>query len=607
MRDGVRIAVDLTLPARRAGPVPTILHQTRYMRSIDWRRLLAGRGIERFLDSAGSTRERFVAAGYAWVDVDVRGSGASGGRRPSPWWVDEVADAGELIDWIAGQPWSDGSVGATGVSYAGTGAEMSMINQRPALRAVVPRFSLYDVYADIAFPGGVHLSWFTESWAAVNRALDENAYEQAFARLIGVNAAAFAEVWAQRRAPYSIAARIAAELGRDRFRRHVAAALRLAVRGVTPVDGAGAAALAEAVRDHAGNGDVHAMATQVTFRDDDGVYEEFPSATIDSFSPHAHAAPIAGCGAAVMSYSGWLDGAYNNAAIKRFLDGRADHLLLGPWDHGGRQDISPFSDRRKADYDHDGELVGFFDRHLRGIESVDLPRVRYFTMGAERWNTADSWPPATVEPERWYLDRGGRLAPESPRDDGADPYAIDPGVGTGVRSRWRTLLGLAAPLGYGDRAALAGRMLTYTSAPLPDPLTITGHPIAHLRVDPGASDGALFVYLEDVAPNGRSTYVTEGVLRLLHRAVGEAPCAHAGVPRSFRRADASPVDAGETATARFDLLPVSYRFARGHAIRIAVTGADADHFAPIYRGGETLVVRRGGADPSRIELPVERV
>ena len=599
MRDGVRIAVNVTRP-QRPGPAPAILHQTRYMRSVDWRRPLAGRGIERFLDSAGSTRERLVAAGYAWVDVDVRGSGASGGTRPSPWWVDEVADGAEIVDWIVARPWSNGAVGATGISYAGTCAEMLLCNQHPAVRAVVPRFSLYDVYTDVAFPGGVHLSWFTETWAAINRALDDNAFDQAFARAIAVNAAALAAGLDDRRPLW---ARLAGHIASDRFLSRTAALLRLAVRGVTPVSGAPVEALAAAVRDHAGNADVHALAALVTCRDDDRIYAEFPEATIDSFSPHAHADRIRGAGAAVMSYSGWLDGAYNNAAIKRFLDGTAQSLLLGPWDHGGRQQISPHWPERKARFDHDGELIAFFDRHLRGVDLEPPPRVRYYTMGAERWRSADRWPPAWVEPRRWYLDAGRRLSPRQP-DGGVDRYRVDPGAGTGARSRWRSLIGVAAPLGYGDRAAHAERLLVYTSSPLPDPLVITGHPIVHLVCAPGASDGALFAYLEDVDPAGRSTYVTEGQLRLLHRRAGEAPYVHAGIGRSFRRADAAPIAAGESVIARFDLLPVSYRFAAGHSLRLAIAGADADHFAPIYRGGEILEIRRG---PSRIELPVERL
>src|SRR5262249_51458100 len=56
----------------------------------------------------------------------------------------------------------------------GAAAERLLVNRHPAVKAIAPRFSLYDVYPDIAFPGGVHLTWFTENWARLNRTLDAN-------------------------------------------------------------------------------------------------------------------------------------------------------------------------------------------------------------------------------------------------------------------------------------------------------------------------------------------------------------------------------------------------------------------------------------------------
>ena len=53
-----------------------------------------------------------------------------------------------------------------------TSAEFLLLNNHPAVRAIVPRFSLYDVFTDVAFPGGIHLAWFTEAWGSFNRALD---------------------------------------------------------------------------------------------------------------------------------------------------------------------------------------------------------------------------------------------------------------------------------------------------------------------------------------------------------------------------------------------------------------------------------------------------
>src|SRR5678816_1863923 len=85
MRDGARIAVDVHVPAARE-PVATIVRQTRYFRSTDipaWALELIG---EDTLDPTNAKlRRAFVAHGYAWVDVDVRGSGASTGVWHCPW------------------------------------------------------------------------------------------------------------------------------------------------------------------------------------------------------------------------------------------------------------------------------------------------------------------------------------------------------------------------------------------------------------------------------------------------------------------------------------------------------------------------------------------
>lgn len=105
MRDGVRIAIDLYLPAglTSAARLPAILHQTRYYRSLQlrWplRMLLGGKPLQH-IAADKRRRRRFVASGYAWVDVDVRGSGASFGARVCEWSSDEIRDGAEIVDWI---------------------------------------------------------------------------------------------------------------------------------------------------------------------------------------------------------------------------------------------------------------------------------------------------------------------------------------------------------------------------------------------------------------------------------------------------------------------------------------------------------------------------
>src|SRR4030095_9900341 len=81
MRDGVRIAVDVYLPKHLEPGVrlPWILPQTSCPRTRAFRGPL-----NLFMDRPGPVVELFVTRGYAWIDVDARGSGASFGTRAPP-------------------------------------------------------------------------------------------------------------------------------------------------------------------------------------------------------------------------------------------------------------------------------------------------------------------------------------------------------------------------------------------------------------------------------------------------------------------------------------------------------------------------------------------
>ena len=159
MRDGVKIAVDLYLPEnfQPGQQIPTILHQTRYWRAIEYRWLISLFKDDRPRGVIGNYADRFLQQGYAWVDVDVRGSGASFGTRPIAYSPAEIQDGAEIVDWVISQSWSNGHVGAMGISYSGGTAEMLLVNQHSAVKAVAPMFSGFDLYSEIAFPGGIHL------------------------------------------------------------------------------------------------------------------------------------------------------------------------------------------------------------------------------------------------------------------------------------------------------------------------------------------------------------------------------------------------------------------------------------------------------------------
>lgn len=600
MRDGVRIAVDVHVPRGRPR-MPSIVRQTRYLRALDARLPIAS-----LFDLHARTRPLFLGAGYAWIDVDVRGTGASTGRWSSPWSPEEVQDGVEVVDWIVRQPWSDGRVGSLGVSYDGTAADMLATTRHPAVRAVAPLFSLYDVYADVAFPGGIHLAFFTERWSAYNAALDRDAFGEGMGRALHL----LGRAGAVSPSPRGLE-RVFAPLARDRARwdRTVPALLSAAIRGVKRVEGdIDGSSLAEATRAHRENVDIHASALALTFRDDARLSPVHPDRTIDSFSPHAFRRDAEASGVAIYSMSGWRDGGYPHSAIKRHLSVRTpgSRLTLGPWIHSGKLAVEPFAVARATRFDHDAELLAFFDEHLRDRpHEGDGQPVHYFTMVEGRWKSAPRWPPPNTEEIAFHLEKNRRLIDAVPREPGADVHHEDGTSGTGERSRWRSLISLV-PGDYPDRRERDARLLFWETPSLDRDLEITGHPrvVLHASWD-DANDGQLFAYLEDVAPDGRVAYITEGQLRALFRGLEHRLACEAPVPlRAYTRASARPLVAGEVVELAFDLLPISWLVRRGHRIRLAVAGADRDHFAVL--SPRSFRVHRGPDAPSRIELPVAR-
>ena len=239
---------------------------------------------------------------------------------------------------------------------------------------------------------------------------------------------------------------------------------------------------------------------------------------------------------------------------------------------------------------------------LRHSNSAIEKPVLYFTMGEESWNSADTWPPSGSRSVNFYLDAGQRLSPKQPAvAEASDSYAVDLNVGTGLTSRWD----LGAPVIYRDRRTADRKLLCYTSAPLEGDVEVTGHPAVTLFVSSTDTDGEFFAYLEDVDPKGRVAYVTEGELRAIHRKLNAAPpYRQVGPYHSFKRSDASALVPGEVAELTFDILPTSYLFKRRHSIRLALAGADRDHFAVPPGPAQTWRVHRDSIHASYISLPV---
>ncbi|HEV2913415.1 MAG TPA: CocE/NonD family hydrolase [Pyrinomonadaceae bacterium] len=499
--------------------------------------------------------QRFFASyGYALVWVDVRGTGASFGSWPTPWSREEIKDGGEIVDWIIRQPWSNGKVGAMGSSYGGNAALLINVPNHKALKAVIPRHYEFDEYADVPYPGGILNDWLVKTWNEFNHQLDLNA-------------------------------------------------------GARPVDeDRDESLVGEAIKSHAANIDLYSAAQQVTYRDD----RPFKSYSIDDFSVHSYGAEIERSGAAINSWGGWFDAGTADACIRSFMSLKnPQRVIVGAWNHGGSQNASPYLSAASEAVRQPFEWLRFFDYYLKGVDTGVMPQERtllYYTMGEEKWKATKTWPVAGSRAVRWYMTAERALSAAAPTaSTGADNYTVDFDATTGEHNRWRTQLG--GPVSYGDRAAEDRRLLTYTSAPLTEDTEITGHPVINLKISSTSTDGAFFVYLEDVDESGKVAYITEGQLRAIHRKVSEErPPYWTGVPyHSFKRKDGAPLVPGQVTELSFGLLPTSVLIPKGHRIRIAIAGHDRSVFARIPSEGKPVItLERNKKNASFVELPVIR-
>ena len=571
VHDGTRLAVEIWLPANLAPGrrLPAIFRPARYV--------AAGESgpLERLQFALGREPgwlpgiDVFTKAGYAWIAVSLRGTGAPFGTRNLELGDAEVDDLMEVLDWVVRQPWSDGRVALMGGSYDGVTAEVLAGRGHPAVKAAVWQVSWLDTY-EFLFPGGLYRQGFVNEWTRVALGFDANDWPTA--------------------------------MGLDGWQRQ---ALGWFVRGHKPVDGVGGKRLLrEAVAGHRPQ-PANELSRDTIYRDDK------PRGAVtnwNAFSSYRARAGLEHAQVPLQVWVSWLDAHLATHALARFLTYRVpQQLVICAWNHHLVADGDPFKPLGAPADPPPAEqwrmIIEFLDAHLKGGVPA-RSEIRFTTLSSGGWTTVSNWPPPGFAPRRWYLgsDRRLQLAPLQ-ETLAVDRYEVDFEATTGAASRWNHF---TPDIVYPDRAAADARLLTYTSEPLELDLEVTGSPVVHLEVVSSATDGAFHAYLEDVAPDGRVTYVTEGALRALHRqqTVSELPYHPLGPKRSFRRGESAPLVPGEVATLEFDLYATSVRFRQGHRLRLALAGADAGNFARMpAEGALSWEVQRGRDRASWVELP----
>jgi len=290
---------------------------------------------------------------------------------------------------------------------------------------------------------------------------------------------------------------------------------------------------------------------------------------------------------AVFIVAGWRDG-YRTAGLRMAAELEAPwQLLAGPWAH-----FPPDVGRPGPRYPFLRELVAFFEKHLGGAPAPERPRTVFFLNGFDSparppaavsgtWLGSDTFPEPGGETVL-RLHPGGRLASDEPSDaaEVACPFAPTVGVTNG---NW-----CAPPPAHGlpaDQRWDEVRSLTFTTEPLSEPLAVLGIPVARLRVLHPGPTALVSVRLADVAPDGQSQLVTRGVLNLAHRNGHTEPAPVAG-----------PVDV------EVELQATGWRFATGHRLRVAISGADWPTVWPLP-SDESPVLAIGAGAPAEMRLP----
>ncbi|MET0246127.1 MAG: CocE/NonD family hydrolase [Sphingomonas sp.] len=325
----------------------------------------------------------------------------------------------------------------------------------------------------------------------------------------------------------------------------------------TPVDGdTGRTLLRQAAEEHQGSTNLFDLMVSMPYRDTTSplTYSRFWG----EGSASSYAAQLRTSRVATYILGGWYDDFRGQGLIAHTNLPNRPRIIIGPWTHCA---TTGFEEGVAA------EALRFFDQHLKGIDTgilVDAP-VHYFTVNAPAgsgWRSASTFPLPGTDMRSFHLGSGGVLTTRPGKAaQTAFPVTREgkcPGA-SGAGAQPCHIPGLGASW----------------SMPVAADTEITGHPIADLWIVSDTPDEHLFAYLEDVAPDGKVTVVTEGRLKASIRKTSAAPWQMSGLPwhRGFRE-DSEPLKAGEPARLQFAMLPASYVFRKGHRLQVTVTGWD---------------------------------
>ena len=457
MRDGTILATDVYLPP---GVVraPTVLVRLPYDKN------------SRYVFFEKIAR-RFTDRGYAMVVQDVRGKFRSEG--PTVPFVNEVEDGYDTIEWVIAQDWSDGAVGMFGDSYYGFTQWAAVVSAHPALKAIVPRVTTFELSTESGAAGGFGepVPWMEGAYYLATHWVDHEAYEYDADYEKRPLTQAFEEAFE------AIGARSSSFDSR------------------IPVDSD-----KRGTFDHKHPRDAKPIPVLQTV----GWFDNLVIPQMRDVME-------------LESIPQW-------AAVQYIEAGCFDHenyiLDLAPIREADDHGINDDALERMLDL-YTSRALDFLDVFVRGLESPDtLPKVRW-ELGHVGWQTSSQWPPPGATKRTFDLSGfssaagltpGGSLVDSGGGETGEVQWGFDPEnlVPSAVKNSFAFLVDYPDERATGDRADV----LTFTGERLTRPLDLAGPIEVEARVSSTAPTADVFVKLLDVAPDGSAHMIVRGQVHL---------------------------------------------------------------------------------------------
>lgn len=491
---------------------------------------------------------KYVCRGYAVVVQDTRGREDSEGA-----WIPnyyETEDGDDTLNWIAEQEWSDGGVGMTGGSYLGFVQWAAMVSENPHLKAMLSSVTAGSAFGDLPRRGGCYNSGMM-AWAFMvsGQRSDSSLMER--------------DDWAE-------------------------------ILDIRPLENMAKQALGY---------DIPFVNEYLKHMD----LDEFWKKTDWKSRMGSHRVPA-------LIMSGWFDD--NGMGTTEALD-ICEHyedkkVILGPWIHSGNShyDVHGLELGMNAlRYDMDLICLDWLEHYLKDVDNgiEKTPKVEYYTMGTNEWNTAENWPVPTTKEMALYLDGAeadaavkneGTISINVPNEEMVDTFLYDPkNPATHIIDMSENEI--EVPEDYTEEEKRQD-ILCYTTETLTVNLTVTGDAYAELYLSSDCEDTDLIVRITDVDETGRSMKLADGMLCVRYRNGFEAP--------EF-------MEPGIVYPVKIRTTKLSHTFKAGHKLRITVTSSAKNFTFPNSntRGGfnsiETKVaknsIHHGGKYASKVMIRVE--